>query len=270
VSHDFLHTTLGRTEWPVFRLGLSTSYWPGKKTVYRALDEGMNFFFGFGIDYQLIGALRDLFRSRRKEMLLATGAYNLIYGHTDLRKTLEKRLRQFGTDYIDLFMFLGIMKPKEFPDAVREELIRLRDEGKVRAIGITTHNRKLAGELAEKGDLDVLMIRYNAAHPGAESDIFPHVARHNTGVVAYTATRWTALLRRPKGWPKEERIPTPGMAYRFVLSNPAVHVCMTAPRSLKQLEENLAAVKEGPLSEEEMRFMRQFGEAVHHQRKWFM
>jgi aryl-alcohol dehydrogenase-like predicted oxidoreductase len=96
------------------------------------------------------------------------------------------------------------------------------------------------------------------------------VCSSDLGVIAYTATRWTALLRRPKGWPKEERVPTPGMAYRFVLSNPAVHVCMTAPRSLKQFEENLAAVKEGPLSEEEMIFMRRFGEAVHSQRKWFM
>jgi hypothetical protein len=114
------------------------------------------------------------------------------------------------------------------------------------------------------------MIRYNAAHPGAEEEIFPHVRVHNTGLVAYTATRWTALLRRPRGWPEQGRIPTPGMAYRFVLSNPAVHVCLTAPRSLKELQENIDAVKSGPLSEEEMRFMREFGKAVHEKQRWFM
>ena len=159
MSDDFLHTTLGRTGWPVFRLGFSASYRPGKETVFRALDHGVNFFFGYGIDTQLVSPLREVFRHRRSELLLATGAYNLIFGHTDLRRTLEKRLRQFGTDYIDLFMFLGIMKPGEFPQAIREELLRLREEGKVRAIGVTTHNRKFAGELAEQGDLDVLMIR---------------------------------------------------------------------------------------------------------------
>jgi aryl-alcohol dehydrogenase-like predicted oxidoreductase len=268
--NDFLHTTLGRTGWPVYRLGFSASYRPGRETVFRAIDEGINYFFGYGFDSQLIKALREVFKSRREKVILATGAYNFIWWYTDIRKSLEKRLRQLGTDYIDVFMFMGVMKPKEFPDKVFREMIKLRDEGKVRAIAISTHNRKFAGELARKGDLDVFMVRYNAAHPGAEQDIFPYVAAHNTGVVAYTATRWTGLLRPPRGWPKDGRIPTAGMAYRYVLSNPAVHVCLTAPRSLKELLENLDAVKQGPLPDEEMRFMREFGEAVHRQRKWFM
>jgi predicted aldo/keto reductase-like oxidoreductase len=60
------------------------------------------------------------------------------------------------------------------------------------------------------------------------------------------------------------------MAYRFVLSNPHVHVCLTAPSNVRQLEEDLAAVRQGPLSEEEMQFMREFGDAVHARKKWFM
>ena len=34
------------------------------------------------------------------------------------------------------------------------------------------------------------MIRYNAAHPGAERDIFPHLEARRPAVVAYTATSW--------------------------------------------------------------------------------
>ncbi|MCI0691081.1 hypothetical protein L0337_03630 [candidate division KSB1 bacterium] len=37
---DFLYTTLGNTGVKVCRLGLSASYRPGRKTVYKALDEG--------------------------------------------------------------------------------------------------------------------------------------------------------------------------------------------------------------------------------------
>jgi len=55
-----------------------------------------------------------------------------------------------------------------------------------------------------------------------------------------------------------------------VLSNPQVDVCLTAPRSLKEFEENLAAVRQGPLDEEKMRFMREFGDAVYRRYKWFM
>ena len=259
---------LGRTNWSVLRLGFSASYRPGKKTVHRAFDEGVNFFFGFGMDTHLSAGLREIFPAHRDEVILATGAYNFIWGHPSIRRTLEKRLRQFRTDRIDLFLFLGVMKPGEFPDSLVEEFVALRDEGKVRAIGVSTHHRKFAGELAARGDLDVLMIRYNAAHPGAETDIFPHLARHDTGCVAYTATRWTAMMRRPKGW--DAPVPTAGMAYRWVLGNPDVDVCLTAPRSEKELVENLRAFREGPLAEEEMAFMRRFGDAVHRQRSWFM
>jgi len=137
-------------------------------------------------------------------------------------------------------------------------------------VGLSTHNRKFAGKLAAEGAVDVLMVRYNAAHRGAEQEIFPFLKEHSPGVVSYTATRWSYLLRRPRGWPKDGRIPDAGMCYRFVLSNPNVHICMTAPSNAKQLVENLHALRQGPLCQEEMEFMRRFGDAVHHTKKWFM
>ena len=137
-------------------------------------------------------------------------------------------------------------------------------------MSISCHGRKFAGQLAAEGALDCLIMRYNAAHRGAESDIFPNLAAHDPGVVSYTATRWTYLLRRTKWWPKDAPVPTAGQCYRFVLSNPHVDVCLTAPRSEKQLVENLAAVRQGPLPEDEMAFIRAFGDAVHRNAGWFM
>ena len=67
-------------------------------------------------------------------MVVATGAYNLIWTRQDLRRTLEKRLRQLRTDYIDVFHFLGVMKPEEFPEPLSEELQRLKEDGRVRAV----------------------------------------------------------------------------------------------------------------------------------------
>jgi aryl-alcohol dehydrogenase-like predicted oxidoreductase len=167
-------------------------------------------------------------------------------------------------------MFLGVMKPEQLPESVLAEMVRFREEGKVRAIGISTHDRKLAGRLAANGALDLLMIRYNAAHRGAETDIFPHLEAHDPGIVSYTATRWSFLLRRTRGWPRERPIPTAGLAYRFVLSNPHVDVVLTAPTNAAQLRENLAAIEKGPLTAEEMTLMREYGDAVHAQRQWFM
>ncbi|MGD0921913.1 MAG: aldo/keto reductase [Terriglobia bacterium] len=270
MNQDFERTTLPSLGRSIYRLGLSASYRPGKEAVYKALDAGVNFFFCYGIDWQMTRVLRELPRSTRENLVIATGAYNLLWWYPNLRRTLEKRLRQLRTDYIDVFLFLGLMGKETYIERVLEELHRFREEGKVRATGVSTHHRKLAGALVARGAIEALMMRYNAAHRGAEQDIFPHLAAHNPTVISYTATRWRYLLRRPRGWPKDGRIPSPGMAYRFVLSNPHIHVCLTAPGNVRQLEENLAAVRQGPLSEEEMQFMREFGDAVHARKKWFM
>ncbi|MEK7670695.1 MAG: hypothetical protein AAB344_00550, partial [Bacteroidota bacterium] len=67
-----------------------------------------------------------------------------------------------------------------------------------------------------------------------------------------------------------ERVPDASLCYRFVLSNPHIDVCMTAPRNLKQFEENLAGINKGTLDDEEMSFMKTFGDVVYRQQKWFM
>jgi aryl-alcohol dehydrogenase-like predicted oxidoreductase len=262
VTNDFTHTVLGRTGLRVHRLGLAATYRPGCDLVRRALDVGINYLFCYGFDTHITRVVRELRPAERHRLAIATGAYNLLVGHPNLRRTLEKRLRQLGTDYIDIFLFLGVMKPKQFTDHVREELIRFRQEGKVRFIGMSGHNRKFVGQEAACGDLDLLMLRYNAAHRGAEEDIFPYLKEHNPGVVSYTATRWTYLLRRPKGWPKDSRIPTAGECYRFVLSNSHVHVCMTAPSNARQFEQNLSALNDGPLSPEDYNYLCRVGDAV--------
>jgi hypothetical protein len=115
--------------------------------------------------------------------------------------------------------------------------------------------------LAEDSPLDLLMIRYNAAHPGAEREIFPHLDTRKPAVIAYTATSWRKLLKRPKGW--QGRVPTAGDCYRFCLTNSHVDVVLCGPASRQQLDENLAALHKGPLSEEEMSWMRAFGRVVH-------
>jgi aryl-alcohol dehydrogenase-like predicted oxidoreductase len=270
LANTFEHGVLGRTGMRVHRLGLAASYRPGERAVERALDEGVNYCFCFGVDGQMIRVLRRLPAARRDQIVIATGAYNWIWWRQDLVKTLEKRLRQLRTDRIDVFHFLGVLKPKELTPRVRDQLAMLRSDPRVRAVSISCHNRKLAGQLAADGALDCLMIRYNAAHRGAETDIFPHLAAHDPGVVSYTATRWTYLLRRTRGWPKDRPVPTAGQCYRFVLTSPHVDVCLTAPRSEKQLLENLAAVREGPLPEDEMAFLRTYGDAVHRNAGWFM
>ena len=152
-------------------------------------------------------------------------------------------------------------KMSRWSEGMVEALVRLREAGKVKALAVSIHDRPRAGRLALDSPLDALMVRYNAAHPGAEQEIFPHLARRRPAVIAYTATSWRKLLKAPPGWAGP--VMTAGDCYRFCLSSPHVDVVLTGPKDVAQLRENLAALERGPLSEEEQRWMREYGRKVH-------
>ncbi len=264
---DFLHATLGRTGRRVFRLGLSGSYCRDERTIRAGIEAGMNYLFLYRWHRRTVRVLREVLPGKREHYVVATGVANL--GGWLIRRALEGYLRDLRADYIDIFHIFwvraGGLKPKTL-----DLLQRFKEQGKIRNIAISTHARRYAAELVQRGKLDVVMLRYNAAHRGAEGEIFPHLPVSQPGVVSYTATRWGILLKPPKHWTDSGRIPTPGDCYRFVLSNPNVHVCLTAPRDERQLQENLAAVAQGPLPAEDMEFMRKFGDAVHKQHSFFL
>ena len=115
----------------------------------------------------------------------------------------------------------------------------MQRSGAVRMIGLTTHQRALGAAWAETGKLDLLMIRYNAAHRGAEKDVFPVTHRLGIPVVAYTAQRWGALHEGTADDPAGFVPLAAPEWYRFALAHPAVSVVLMAPRNGGELEQDL-------------------------------
>src|SRR5262249_13107332 len=112
-------------------------------------------------------------------------------------------------------------------------------DGRVRRLGVTTHQRPLAAEMARSGRLDLLMIRYNAAHRGAEREVFPVTDALGMPVIAYTALRWGALLAATPSDPPGFVVPPAPDWYRFVLHAPSVAVVLATPHSRAELAEGL-------------------------------
>ena len=256
---DFAHREVPRFGRRIFRLGLSGSFGLDEAGCREALERVQYVFWSPRMK-ALTPALRDALAGDRGRYVVSAGPL-LGYFPGAVRRAAEGALRTLGIDRLDVFQLYWLGKMSAFTGAVREEMLRLREEGKVRALGVSIHDRPRAGKLADDSVLDLLMIRYNAAHPGAEQDIFPRLARRRPVVVAYTATAWRKLLRPPRGW--KGKVPSAGDCYRFCLSSPDVDVVLTGPRSRAELLENLAAMEKGPLSPEEMEEIRAFGRAVH-------
>lgn len=257
--NDFTHREVQRFGRRVFRLGLSGSFGLDEAGCREALEHVQYVFWGPRMK-ALTPALRDALASDRDRYVVSAGPL-LGYFPGAVRRAAEGALRTLGIDYLDVLQLYWLGKMSALTGSVQEEMIRQREEGKVRTLGASIHDRPRAGKLAADSVLDLLMIRYNAAHPGAEQDIFPHLARRRPVVVAYTATAWRRLLRPPRGW--KGKVPTAGDCYRFCLSSPHVDVVLSGPRSTAEWRENLSAMEKGPLSRQEMEEIRAFGSAVH-------
>ncbi len=249
----------------VHRLGLACNFGLDVPSFEAALDRGLNYLFwtntGTG---QLNDPLRRRLKENRERYVIASGPILGFFGG-GVRRGAESLLRKLQTDYIDVLHLFWVGKTSALTDATLGELARLKETGKIRASAISIHDRPRAGELVKDAPLDLYMLRYNAAHPGAERDIFPNLDKRVDGkkpaIVAYTATSWRKLLKRPRGWIGP--VMTAGDCYRFCLSNPHVDIALCGPKSGKQLDENLDALQKGPLTTEEAQWMRSFGSAVH-------
>jgi aryl-alcohol dehydrogenase-like predicted oxidoreductase len=244
----------------LFRLGLSASFGIDEDGVRCALDRGVNLFLHTMRDQGLRTPLKEALAGRRDEVAVIAYAHVGWFGW-GVRRGAEAALKELGTDRLDVLLLGWLGVGAAWTAATERELVHLRETGKVGAIGTSIHDRPRAGRLAASSPLDLLMIRYNAAHPGAEADVFPHRRGDAPTILAYTATAWRRLLKRPKSW--DGPAMTAGDCYRFQLSSPHVDLALTGPRSRAEVEQNLDALARGPLSPEEDRWMRDFGRAVH-------
>lgn len=250
---------LGRTKMMVGPLGISASYGVSAAGVERAFEAGVNYvYWGTLRTAAFAEAIRHLAPERDRMVLVVQSYHRVASGIT---RSVERALRKLGTDYADVLL-LGF-RNKPISPRIRAACQALRERGLVRHIALSTHNRPLVAQSARDADIEIFHLRYNAVHTGAERDVFPHLPAENPpGIVSFTATSWKQLLN-PRRVPPGERVPTASDCYRFVLSNPAVDVCLTGPKTREHVEEAIRALERGPMSQEEIAWMRRVGQAIY-------
>jgi len=248
----------GSTDIRVAPLGLACNFGIGPDVVERALHEhDINYFFVTSrADAGIEGIQRLVKSGHRDEIVIASGA-NVPFGWS-VRREWEKNAKELGVDRIDVFHLFWVQAHWYVTGNTWREMIKLKEEGKVRALAVSCHDRPLAARLSSELGLDALMIRYNAAHRGAEQEIFPKLPSPKPAVVAYTATRWGRLLKPAAGIEPM----TPPECYRFALSNPSVDVVLCGPKTAEELAQDCAGAAEGPLPPARLEAVRRFGDAV--------
>lgn len=232
----------------VWRLGLATRgtsrLEPGD--VERAIACGINYLNWCGHRDGLSRAVAGLGKGRGQVVVAVQ--FKARTARAAARE-FDRLLSELRSDYIDVLTFYYVESEPEWevllaPEGAHEYLRRQQEQGRVRLLGLTTHQRPLAARWAQSGRLDLLMVRYNAAHRGAERDVFPVTSARGIPVVTFTGLRWGALLKATPEDPPGFHPPAPVDCYRFCLANPAVSVALAAPGNRRQLEDDLRLLED--------------------------
>ena len=254
---------LGRTGLKVGRLGISSSYGAPAAAFEEAFERGCNYFvlgsFGRGRSREMIKAIRNISNKGQRDKLVIC---LMEYTHSYLigKPHFYKALKKLGLDYVDALM-LGYYTRKPGKQVMKLAL-GLKEQGCVRHLALSGHKRPLFPTLLDS-PIDIFQVRYNAVNSGAEQDVFPFCGGEDRpGMISFTATRWGQLLKESKMPPGEKPLSAKD-CYRFVLSNPAVDVCMTGARNLEMMRENLETLESGPLSPEETERVRRIGDFIY-------
>ena len=226
----------------------------------RAFDSGINYFYWGSVRTPQFGeGMSAIAKKDRDGMVAVIQTY--AREASKVRPALESGLTRLpGVEAAD-FLLLGAWDQPP-PDDILEAALACRQAGLARGLMVSCHRRKTFAHYARIPEIDVIMVRYNAAHDGAERDVFPALGSDPPGVIAYTATRWGDFVN-PKLTPQGERTPSAADSYRFALSHPAVNMCLAGPRDGNELQAALEAIEQGPMDAEEQAWMRRIGKSIY-------
>jgi aryl-alcohol dehydrogenase-like predicted oxidoreductase len=164
--------------------------------IHRALDLGVNWIdtaaqYGFGHSEQVVG--RALAELDQRPYVFTKGGLPEGPHHTtthslrrdSLRRELEGSLSRLGVDAVDLYQ---IHWP--IPDAELEEgwstLVRLKDEGLVRHIGVSNFSVEQLDRVQQIAPVETLQPPYSLIARDVEDDILPFAERAGIGVIVYS------------------------------------------------------------------------------------
>jgi myo-inositol catabolism protein IolS len=201
-------TRLGKTDLYVNKIGLGTNavgghnIYPnldeevGKDVVRAAFDHGINFLdtayiYGPERSEVLIGEVIKE-KGNRQDVVIATkGAHKFVDGKVlkdnspaFLKQSVEDSLKRLQTDYIDLY-YIHFPDEETPKDEAVGALKKLKDEGKIRAIGVSNFSVEQLKEANKNGYVDVLQNEYNLFKRTAEQDILPYTVEHEISFIPY-------------------------------------------------------------------------------------
>lgn len=169
-----------------------------REAIDAALEAGINLFdtapiYGFGRSETIVG---QALKSVRDKVIIATKCglrwhkEDLKTMYNDLkpasvRKEVEASLRRLDTEVIDIYQ-IHWPSPDDHIEPTMEELAKLKEEGKIKAIGVSNFPLSLLKQALKVIQVDSIQPRYNLLEQDAGEELLPFCLSEEIGVLAYS------------------------------------------------------------------------------------
>lgn len=241
------------------------------KMINRAIDLGINYIdtaaaYGGGVSQIHIG---KVLKTRRKEVWISTKTHDRSYDGS--MRLLEESLKNLQTDHLDLWQLHNVQRQDQVDQIFAEDgalkaLIKAREEGVVRYLGITGHYEPMILlQCINRFDFDAILMAVNAAdvhYLSFKNYLLPEAQKKGIAIIGMkVATRgrmistWTPPPLEEQ--PERMRTPLPGTltikeALSYNMSLP-VSTTILGVDNIQQIEENMQIASQfSPLSDQEM------------------
>ena len=243
-----------------------------EKMINRAIDLGVNYIdtaasYGGGVSQKHIGLVM---KTRRKEVWLSTKTHDRSYDGS--MRLLEESLNSLQTDHLDLWQLHNVQRRDQVDqifasDGALKALIKAKEEGVVRHLGITGHYEPLIlVECLKRFNFDAILMALNAAdvhYLSFKEYLLPEAQKQGLAIIGMkvaTRGRMISTWAPPplEEQPERMRTPLPGTitikeALSYNMSLP-VSTTILGVDNLEQIEENMQIASQfSPLSEQEMK-----------------
>ena len=269
-------TNLGNTGITVSRLGFGSMRLPmvnigghdyvdldlAVEVIQHSFENGINYIdsgFIYCESESEIAVGRALKGWRDKITVTTKATKHRMENPGDLRRMLEHQLFKLDIDYVDFYCFHGIgwdnFHEIDQKTGWIKDITKAQDEGLLKHIGFSFHDDpENMLKLIDLGLFEMVTCQYNYLDlKNAES--IAYAKEKGLGVVVMGPVGGGRLAGLPGFLSDVEGLDTSsaaGLALRFVLSNPNVDIALSGMNSARMVDENIAAVERGRLSEAEL------------------
>ena len=153
----------------------------------RAYDRGITFYDTANMYMDSEEKIGSAFGGLRDKVVIATKS--IRRDAAGMTEHVEKSLRRLKADYIDLYQLHQVAKETDWqavfaPGGAMEALIRARDAGKIRHIGVTSHSLEMAVKLVKTDLFSTVQFPFNFIEVGAADELHGVARAKNLGILA--------------------------------------------------------------------------------------